>query len=92
MIREGGEIEPVRVTRGAGDVLIESAGDSLLITGSPDKLDVLADTVEGQAEHPLTPDGRPAHTHVDYFPGHFYLHPDSVPVVITTRMAEPKGL
>jgi hypothetical protein len=54
-----------------------TSDDFLRIAGDKGKMDIVAANVENFAKE--SPDNH--HSHVEHFPGHFYLAPDSVPVV-----------
>jgi len=51
--------------------------DQLTITGDKSKMAILADSVQSIAEA----DDVEGHWHVEYFPDHFFLAPESFPVV-----------
>ena len=51
--------------------------DQLSITGDKSKMAILADNVQSIAEA----DDVEGHWHVEYFPDHFFLAPESFPVV-----------
>jgi|SRR5882672_3156784 hypothetical protein len=54
-----------------------TADDNLRVAGDKKKMEILAKNVESFAKE--SPDNH--HSHEEYFPGHFYLAPDSFPVV-----------
>jgi hypothetical protein len=53
------------------------ADNNLHIAGDKRKMEILATNVESFARE--SPDNH--HSHEEYFPGHFYLAPDSFPIV-----------
>ena len=64
-------------TPGRNVVLSVTDRGTLLIDGDMTKLSVFAKNISGFAEAA----GAQEHMHVEYFPGHFYLGPESAPVV-----------
>jgi hypothetical protein len=68
----------VHTEPGRSVVLNVVNGETLLIGGDSAKLGVLAKNIQE-----LTRFGKAnEHLHVEYFPGHFYLGPESVPTVV----------
>ncbi|MGV9267610.1 Imm32 family immunity protein [Kitasatospora sp. NPDC003701] len=60
---------------------VEGPSDRYRITGEPRLLDVLAANVEEYARY-ADPDDSLDHLHVDPFPGHYYLSPESESLVV----------
>jgi len=58
--------------------------EALQISGDKVKMGILATNVESFAKE--SPDNH--HSHEEYFPGHFYLAPDSFPVVFEFTTGE----
>jgi hypothetical protein len=56
--------------------------DDLVVAGATPALEVLAANLTdlGQGSHPPG-----YHSHIEYFPDHYYLRPSSVPLVVTVR-------
>ncbi|ONI91548.1 hypothetical protein ALI22I_07900 [Saccharothrix sp. ALI-22-I] len=65
----------------SGKVVVASDVDrsTLTISGERSALSLLARNVLGLAEDGTVGE----HAHIDYFPDHFYLSPDSAPAVLT---------
>ena len=80
-----GYLESVRIEQGTGKVCISRTGNQVLISGSPEMLTILSHNIESMPELQR----RPAsgmdrdHVHIEYYPGHFYLKEESVPLVFT---------
>ncbi|RJQ70244.1 hypothetical protein D5S17_29495 [Pseudonocardiaceae bacterium YIM PH 21723] len=53
--------------------------ETLLIAGTREGLAILGKNVKGLS----VSGGQGEHLHIEYFPGHFYLTEDSLPVVVT---------
>ena len=77
------------------DKLVEfqvTQDDKLSLQGSLDKMSILSDNFlsASQADDDYFDLGK--HEHIDYFPEHFYLSPNSIPVVIMfgTHISPPK--
>lgn len=60
---------------------------TLAITGSKEALLLLAQNVRGLAEtpYPQDPGAIRPHSHIEYYPGHFFLKPDAIPLIFTLR-------
>jgi hypothetical protein len=54
-------------------------GDHVVVTGEPSALSLLAGNIDAFRKAPLEFGN---HLHLEYFPGHFYLRADSVPVIV----------
>jgi hypothetical protein len=65
-------------------LLISRDEDQLIFRGGRKSLEVMADNVDIFADSPAE-EGR--HTHIEHFPGHYYLREESIPVVVS--MVEP---
>jgi hypothetical protein len=63
-------------------VLIARFGNQLVLRGGRKSLDVLADNVELLAQ---VAGGETLHTHIEHFPGHYYLREGFVPLVVSLR-------
>lgn len=59
-------------------VCVSRVEDQIIITGSIEKLEILAHNIKFAADNP---DGN--HEHIDYHPNHFYLAPQSVPLIVS---------
>lgn len=70
------EIEVREISGGA--VNISWDGSSLKIRGGRSALDLLADNIGSFASEAADSD----HLHIEYFPGHFYLSPESESLVL----------
>jgi hypothetical protein len=71
--------------RSEDNVSVSRIGEQGTIRGAAKKLGILARNIERLADQPQ-PSGatnQASHMHVEYHPGHFYLAPGSVPLVIT---------
>jgi hypothetical protein len=68
------EIEP--------QMIIARSGCQLVFRGGQKSLAVLADNVETLAQDLADSD---RHTHIEYFPGHYYLREGSIPLVVAVR-------
>ncbi|MEK2494020.1 hypothetical protein WN990_31170 [Kitasatospora purpeofusca] len=60
---------------------VEGPSDLYRIAGEPRLLDVLAASIEEYARH-ADPEDPLDHLHVDPFPGHYYLSPESESMVV----------
>jgi hypothetical protein len=72
----------VRLTEGL--VTMRHEGSNVEIVGGRDALDDLAYTLRFVAAGPVR-SSIPYHAHVEHFPGHLWLSPDSEPVVVQLR-------
>ena len=61
-----------------GSVLITRDASRIGITGSSEKLNALAKNIDFAARN-----AQSKHQHLEFYPGHFFLAPDSVPLIIT---------
>jgi malonyl CoA-acyl carrier protein transacylase len=59
-------------------VCVSRTKRQIVITGSNEKLKILAQNIQFAADNVDS-----NHQHIDYHPGHFYLDPHSVPLIIT---------
>jgi len=63
-------------------VLFEvTSGGELSIAGDKAKLDILSTCITGYAKAAADHE----HMHIEYFPDHFYLSPDSAPAVLSFK-------
>jgi hypothetical protein len=73
-----------------GNVCVSRTGDEIAICGSPEKLAILARNIGYLAEQQSS-DDRGEHLHIEYYPGHFYLSAESLPMVVTKRADFPES-
>jgi hypothetical protein len=75
-----------------GDVRVSVADDRIVISGSPDKLEVVAESLDTLAECEATsaPRSECDHIHIEYFSGNSYVHPESVPLVLSRPRIRPR--
>jgi hypothetical protein len=75
----------LRICPSQGNISIIRNGDEIIINGSPEKLFILAQNIEGLAEQATheSPGNHQAHLHIEYHPGHFYLQENSIPLIVT---------
>ncbi|GAA1310431.1 Imm32 family immunity protein [Saccharothrix xinjiangensis] len=92
-----GDPAPYDLARGAVDIVTAPSGkvvvtsdvdrSTLTISGERSAFSVLARNVLGLAEDGTVGE----HAHIDYFPDHFYLSPDSAPVVVLEPTTAEQG-
>jgi hypothetical protein len=63
-------------------VMIAKVGNQLVLRGGRKSLDVLAENLESFAQSTCEEN---SHTHIEHFPGHYYLREGSVPLVVSVR-------
>jgi hypothetical protein len=68
----------VRATPGRAVCISLAKGNRLLIEGNKSKLAILAKNVRGFGQEAKESD----HQHIDYFPNHFYLAPESIAMLL----------
>lgn len=68
------------------DVMIALNGNKVIISGSPEKLRLMSNSIERL----FKPTFKISHTHFEYFPGHPLLHPESIPLIVSSVMQEFK--
>jgi len=69
----------IRIVIAAGPGMsVKWSGDELVLTGDRAALDIFASNIRNLGHGRIGG----SHIHIEYFPGHFYLHDDSVPVVV----------
>ena len=78
-----GYIRSIRVVKSAGNVCISRVERKVLISGLPEKLAVLAATIDHLATHRLVGPHSRKHVHIEFHPEHFYLLEESIPLVVT---------
>jgi hypothetical protein len=61
-------------------VKISIEGNSLLIEGSRDKLLILSENFDRQGD-----ELKNYHIHIEYYDGHFFLSPDSKPLIVNFK-------
>jgi hypothetical protein len=61
-------------------VSVTPDGDAVRVCGHPDAIAMLSHNIETFGRRPDFGD----HIHEEYFPGHFYLRPESTPLVVQT--------
>ena len=77
-------IRSVTIERAEGLVRISRAGDRLTVAGAPELLAVLAQNIEflaNSSDSEGSSSGR--HVHIEYYEGHFFLHKESVRLIVT---------
>jgi len=74
-----GFLTAIRVEAGAGMVTFRRQSTLLAVSGAPRPLALLAESIAT-----LVTDHRGAarHVHIEYYPGHAFIDPDSLPVVV----------
>ncbi len=72
------DLELESVDRPTVRVAVDGSGKRLLITGDASSLGVFAQNLRGLAGTPNTVD----HLHIEYYPEHFYLDSESLPIVV----------
>ena len=70
----------LRVEDAVGKVLLTREGSALIVRGQSNFRKLLADEIDRFARGEIA--GGSTHIHVEPYPGHFYLAPDSVPLVV----------
>jgi hypothetical protein len=71
-------LEYVQIQHYSNNLVKISVKDNyLLIEGSPQKLAILSSNLESDGE-----EIKNYHIHIEYFNDHFYLSPDSIPLII----------
>ena len=70
----------VVIRSGSGKVVVTlmNDGQSLLVCGGDEFMEVLAANIDGFAEDGI----RGEHAHIEYFPGHYYLAEEAEPLVL----------
>ena len=77
-LSSGKYLEGIRVKHLINHLVKISVNDNfLLIEGSPEKLAVLSQNLETDEN-----DLKDYHIHIEYFEGHFYLSPESIPLIV----------
>lgn len=76
------------IAAGVGNATISRTGDSIRIDGSPHAMELLAYAVEQLAERGASGDSdwSSEHMHIEYYPGHFYLSADSIPLIVQLQL------
>ena len=80
-----GFLTTIRISTVDQPVEVLRDGFVLQIRGSRSKLGLVASNIESliTSEEVVPTRGRiPPHLHMEFYPGHFFLHPDSEPLVI----------
>lgn len=80
-VSEGQCIEKIIVEKNDKRVIISRQHSKLLIAGKQDFLDIIAGNIGFLLDN--KEQNRSDHLHEEYYEGHFYYHPESLPVVIT---------
>jgi hypothetical protein len=80
-----GYLKSLRLEQHPGKVCISRDAGAIVISGPPDKLLVLARNIEEAAEGQDPPNSGKLryHSHIEYYPEHFYLSEESEPLVVT---------
>ncbi len=89
---EGAYLPALIVRLDVGLVDVSIADNTLVIAGSTEALSTLAlhvrslaETAEPQSSGRLRP-----HSHIEYYPGHFFLKPNAIPLIFTLRQGLTK--
>jgi hypothetical protein len=79
-----GYITSLQIESSSGNVLLTRSAARLTIRGAPEKLAILADNIDFLAVQPNQPKSvrLREHVHIEYYPGHNYLHEMSIPLLI----------
>jgi hypothetical protein len=80
-----GYLRSLQIEVGEGNVHILLDHDRVYITGSAEKMEILAKNIASLASQKSSHSSE--HSHIEYFPGHFYLTEGSEPLVLTRREA-----
>ena len=82
-----GTAKSLKLRRDAGNVCVSRDADVITITGSEEKLAILASNIERLAEQDSgsVSGNLKTHLHIEYYPEHFYVRWDSIPLVLTMR-------
>jgi hypothetical protein len=66
-------------------VCVARSGDEISMRGAPDKFEVLAQNILALADQKQEQRAGQLrlHSHIEYYPGHFFLKAESIPLVIT---------
>jgi hypothetical protein len=82
-----GYVKSLKIEKRTGNVYVSRIEDQVSISGSPEKLKILAQNIDHLAEHQSKPDlgNYEDHVHIEFYPGHFYVHEESMPLVLTRR-------
>jgi len=76
-----GYLRSMEIETGEGNVRIQRDDDRICIAGSKEKMRILAKNIASLASQKS--DHSSEHSHIEYFPGHFYLAEGSEPLVVT---------
>jgi hypothetical protein len=84
-----GYVKSLKMERSEGNVCVSLIADEMVISGSPEKLMILAGNIRRLAEQQgrASSDNYNEHLHIEYHPDHFYLKEESIPLVVTKRIA-----
>lgn len=85
-----GYAKSLKVELDQGSVCVSRDGDQITITGSADKLAILAGNIEAFAneERGARLRSYKGHLHIEYHPGHFYLRQGSIPLVVAMQPSD----
>jgi len=78
-----GYLKSLHIDLNEGNVHIGRDNESMHIRGSAEKIGILADNIASLALQESN--SISAHSHIEYYPGHFYLAEESEPLVFTRR-------
>jgi|SRR5579875_2834081 len=78
-----GYLRLLQIEVGEGNVHVLRDHDRVYIAGSVEKIEILAKNIAGLALQKSSHSSE--HSHIEYFPGHFYLTEGSEPLVLTRR-------
>ncbi len=84
---QGSSLEAVSIQFGMGLMSVSVSEKALLIVGSKEACALLAQNIRqvAETEYPLYPGEIQPHSHIEYYPGHFFLKPDAVPLILSLR-------
>jgi len=79
-----GHAKTLRLALSNEPVCIALAGDEISVCGAADKLRILAQNIRLLADQQKQESsGRTRlHSHIEYYPGHFFLKAESIPLVV----------
>ena len=80
-----GHAKSLRLALSNEPVCVCLTGDEISVGGAADKLRILAQNIRALADQKKQESsGRiPLHSHFEYYPGHFFLKAESIPLVVT---------
>jgi hypothetical protein len=80
-----GHAKSLRLALSDEPVCIRLTGDEISVCGASDKLKILAQNIRALADQEKQEsNGRiQLHSHIEYYPGHYFLKAESIPLVVT---------